>query len=156
MGTCLLCTRPARKRGYCDSHYQTERRTGRLEKIHFPPRLREGWEVNRESLAWAAGLADGEGSFYVTNSSTTRSGYLSHFDVGQSSSDGIPSVLLRFQTAIGFGRLDGPRLRTPHLPAYKLQYNGSQQVQAVLAMLWPWLGDIKRNQAINSLRKSNV
>lgn len=106
--------------------------------------------LNRESLAWAAGLADGEGSFVVVRRVGVKSGHLPQptFAIGQVDRQ----VLDRFQSATGFGKVYGPYLaygkgREKHRAVYQLHVYGFEQVQALTAMLWPWLGQVKRQQA---------
>lgn len=148
--TCPRCDRPARKRGFCEIHYIDERRQGRLPLLDRPGRrLRSGWQPIREELAWAAGFVDGEGSFYVVRSETCSSGYLPCFSVSQS---GDTEVLSRFIDAVGLGKIDGPQIRKTYLPQFKITCSGYEQAQYILGVLWPWLGTIKKEAAIRSLR----
>jgi hypothetical protein len=100
--------------------------------------------INREELAWAAGFFDGEGNVRQTK---TRSLAMV---ISQASDDGVPEVLLRFQKAVGgLGTIEGPfpRPRPNWRPLYCWRVTSFEKVQAVTAMLWPFLSSIKREQA---------
>lgn len=91
----------------------------------------------REGLAWAAGLYEGEGSAFLTVSKQYRYPSLA---VAQSFS---PEVLDRFRVAVGVGKVFGPYGRKR---AYHYRVAGLELVQAVGAMLWPWLSTKRREQ----------
>ena len=122
-----------------------------LERLHSEGVLNVSGELSvdrwqRVSLAWAAGFFDAEGCF----SSTARVGIC----VSITQSDREP--LERFRTAVGIGKIYGPYqanindgyVRKPH---YFFRAHGNERVQAILAMLWPWLGATKRQQALDRL-----
>jgi len=95
---------------------------------------------NREALAWAAGLFDGEGGTYggKGNGVTMRVGQV----------DDNREVLERFHAAVGgIGRIRGPYPMGTGRPQSEWRITSWPQVQAVVAMLWPWLGTEKREQA---------
>jgi hypothetical protein len=100
----------------------------------------------RLRLAWAAGFFDAEGCF----SSTARVG------VSASITQTDRELLDRFQSIVGCGKIYGPYathasdryLRKPH---YFFKAHGRERVQALLAMLWIWLGAAKKLQAIERL-----
>lgn len=103
-----------------------------------------------ESLAWAAGLYDGEGS-------TTCSGPLEepHVHVPQSgATDAAPEVLKRFQVVIGSGAVRGPHFpqKANAKPSWRFVTTGPAAVRA-LELLWPYLGDVKRRQAQRVLER---
>lgn len=111
-----------------------------------------GWKPNREQLAWAAGFIDGEGSFY-TQQQDTRT-VRPRFEIGQVHKD----VLKRFQKIMPFGaKVLGP-YENKIYPASKAKpmfiyyVSGYENVQALLALVWEWLGSVKRKQAIRTLR----
>lgn len=119
-------------------------------------------ELNKQELAWAAGFFDGEGCtragrwYTVTGLERTTP----TISIGQALSEGeaIPEVLLRFKAAVGnIGRIRGPHRRTRLGKLCKSQCTygtaGFQNVQAVIAMLWPWLSPVKRAQAKETLLK---
>lgn len=98
--------------------------------------------MDREALAWAAGLFDGEGNTRILRGSAAR------MSIGQAH----PEVLYRFQEAVGLGRVYGPRQSGTHTPMWVWQTTSWEDTQAVIAMLWIWLGSLKRKQAADTLR----
>ena len=114
--------------------------------------LRLHWVVNREDLAWAAGFADGEGSFHPTVDCRPSRKPHPRFEIGQSDI----RALERFQKVLPFGAhvsgpyyLNHPR-RAPH---WRYYVNGFENVQALLSLLWTWLGPVKRQQAKSTLKE---
>ena len=96
--------------------------------------------MDRESLAWAAGLFDGEGTFGSWGPWSSLRGNVSQYD---------RRVLDRFNDALGVGNVYGPSSRGE----FKWQVGGDEKVQATIAMLWPWLGEVKCKQALDALLK---
>jgi hypothetical protein len=101
-------------------------------------------KLNREELAWAAGFFDGEGS---TSLRQIKGGYSGlTLDIGQKDRE----VLDRFQAAVGgLGKV----YFNPSRPAspYSFTTGRFETIQAILAMLWPFLGTLKRAQAFRAL-----
>jgi hypothetical protein len=99
---------------------------------------------SRENLAWAAGLFDGEGS--VMWSSATCNGQIK---ASMKLTD--EDVLRRFHEVIGLGKVTGPYSRTGdkahYKPCWYWTITGHQNVQAVMAALWHWLGIRRRAKA---------
>jgi hypothetical protein len=104
--------------------------------------------LNREELAWAAGFADGEGSFFVTHNVRNRKRFPC-FSLCQID----PQVLERFSKAVDLGVKVmgpfGPYKKTPSKakPLYYYKIAGFEKTQALMALLWTWLGPVKRKQA---------
>ena len=100
-------------------------------------------------LAWAAGFFDGEGTT-VAAARSDRPAYVRlHVTLPQCGHGGVPEVLLRSQTAIlGVGHVTGP---DDH-DMYFWRASGFNEAQAVIALLWRWLGPVKRAQAAAALR----
>lgn len=103
-------------------------------------------------LAWAAGFADGEGCF-SRNSAVLKQ---PKFIVGQKD----PELLFKLHGILGVGKVYGPyRRHDARLPDGRITWREMSEysvatfegVQAVLAMLWPWLGETKRRRAIEVL-----
>lgn len=105
-------------------------------------------ESTRMRLSWAAGFFDAEGCF----SYSPRSGIcasITHTD---------RVLLRRFLHAVGMGKIYGPYtapnnardglVRKPH---FFHRATGHERVQALAALLWPWIGDAKRGQAVACL-----
>lgn len=106
--------------------------------------MNDSFIPNRENLAWAAGLFDGEGTIY----SNSR---LILLAVGQVDRE----VLDEFHTAVGnIGRVSGPYTSSNPNAQLSYRYTASkyETVQAVIAMLWPFLKTVKRKQAEKALK----
>jgi hypothetical protein len=103
--------------------------------------------MNREALAWAAGFFDGEGSTLLSTKHQVS------ITVGQSGDEGL-AILERFNQSVGsIGKVRGPyRTRSAvHKPVYVFAVHGFERTQAIIAMLWPWLTEPKREQASSRL-----
>ena len=94
-------------------------------------------------LAWAAGFFDGEGSV-----SKIRRGVIASV----SQADVRP--LQRLLDAVGEGRLHGPYVGEDRTTMYVYRANG-QAALRVLARLWPYLCEPKREQAMAVLAVTN-
>ena len=105
-------------------------------------------EISRAELAWAAGFFEGEGST-IARADAARPGYRQlNITVPQTSRHGVPQVLLRFQRAmLGMGHVSGPD--ADH--GYMLRFNAREEAHAVLRLLWPYLGEVKRTQAVSAM-----
>ena len=97
--------------------------------------------MNREELAWAAGFFDGEGGTYIYRSRRLT------LTISQIH----PEVLHRFKDAIGgLGFFGGPyvkRTQPTAQPWWQFRTSRFEHVQAIIAMLWPFLSSVKREQA---------
>lgn len=114
-----------------------------------PPFKRPRPERSREELAWAAGFADGEGSFYLEK--IGKDTWAPAFGLVQTD----PRVLERFADVMGFGKVVGPfgpyKKGPKSKPLYSWRARSFEKAQAVLALLWTWLGPVKRKQATSIL-----
>ncbi|HEV8682951.1 MAG TPA: hypothetical protein VGS09_09290 [Actinomycetota bacterium] len=104
--------------------------------------------MDREALAWAAGSFDGEGCFHflIRHRSDGALDRVTQVRITQAD----PEVLLRFKDALGgLGAVYGPynRRRSNWSPQWQYAAYGFHQAQAIIAMIWPWLGSVKREQA---------
>src|SRR5256885_8714165 len=97
----------------------------------------------REELAWAAGFFDGEGWVGTGLRSGRRYPRLA---VAQKDR----RALERFQAAVSVGHIHGPNPHGHKNPLYQYETNGCHRVRAVIAMLWTWLGPVKRAQALQT------
>ncbi|TMC44046.1 MAG: hypothetical protein E6J23_08965 [Chloroflexi bacterium] len=103
-------------------------------------------------MAWAAGLFDGEGSTELhTRRTLARTWFSLRSRVSQCDAQGVPEVLQRFQSVVGCGRIDGPTSGEGYENAYKWDA-GADDTLRVLPMIWPWLGIVKRVQAIDAIK----
>jgi hypothetical protein len=102
-------------------------------------------------LAWVAGFFDGEGYIGANGVSGRRTIEIS---IAQASAGELPTTLSRVALVMGVGSLRGPRmLPNPwsKLPQYVWCANAFEDVQFATAMLWRWLGPVKRLQAREAL-----
>jgi len=99
-------------------------------------------------LAWAAGFFDGEGTT-IARSDARRPDYFQlEVSVPQSGPDGVPEVMRKFQGAmLGVGRID-PQ---PGGRMHKWCAGGRATAELSLALMWPWLGPVKRAQAVGAI-----
>jgi hypothetical protein len=97
--------------------------------------------MDREEIAWAAGVFEGEGSF--TMSGHRRNSHTA--TVSMCDED----VVRRFYKAVGIGYVNGPYQNSGinRKPYYRWQTARFEHVQALVAMLWPWLGQRRRARA---------
>ncbi len=96
-------------------------------------------QIDRTDRAWAAGFFDGEGH---TGTQTGKS--YPFIAVGQK----YPELLEKLQEVWQCGRI------TQDSRMYRISVNGFERVQFVIALMWPWLGGVKRDQATKVLVKA--
>jgi hypothetical protein len=101
--------------------------------------------MDRTELAWAAGFWDGEGSAWLTQPEG-RGTAQPRARINQSSPNGVPQVLLRFQRAIRLGKVTGPTIADGKEPLYRWVVSSRADVLATYIALRPWLGPVKRSQ----------
>ena len=99
-------------------------------------------------LAWAAGFFDGEGCTTAV-SRAPSGGFRFQSQVCQVEL----AVLERFKTAVGVGRIYGPYSRPNRQDHYRFQTASFEDTQAMIALLWKWLSEPKRQQAKRVLLK---
>lgn len=92
--------------------------------------------------AWAAGIFDGES--HIGHHQRQAS-----IQVQQASDNGEPQMLTRLQALFGGTIvLRAPRRGHGELrPLYTWRLSHREVVKAALTAVWPWLGDVKREQA---------
>ena len=89
-------------------------------------------------LAWAAGFFDGEGCTSVLSAKRDRYTYL-RMGVSQKN----PALLEKFQRIVGCGKI----YKSNQRPIHSWDCYIEKDCEAVLAMLWPYIGEQKRKQA---------
>jgi hypothetical protein len=108
------------------------------------------FEVNREKLAWAAGLFEGEGCFsgqaHVNGVVGRRS---VRAQVKMSDRDRVEL----FASIVDVGRVHAckPSPFASHKPVFQWRVTSFEEVQHVVAILWPWLGPRRRARAAEVL-----
>jgi hypothetical protein len=102
-----------------------------------------------EELAWAGGFFDGEGSTYLERHRTHAGYFYPVIYVPQCAEVGVAPELLRLKSAMGgLGNISGVRQDGPDWTPYRRwRVVTPFKVQAVLHLLWPFIGEVKRRQA---------
>jgi hypothetical protein len=105
-----------------------------------------------ERRAWAAGFLDAEGCFGLARKGIRRDGVASYripCSASQHGELGVPpAVLVRLHAAMGgLGKIE----RHGDPDDHKWVVEGEIGVKAVLAVVEPWLGPVKRSQAGSAL-----
>lgn len=109
--------------------------------------------VDREALAWAGGLFEGEGCFCV-NRQPSKSKPMAHVELCSTDEE----TVRRFHKVVGVGNVLGPytyRLRPNNKPYWKWKVNKFEYAQHIGAILWPWLGERRREAAKSMLEAIN-
>lgn len=102
-------------------------------------------------LAWVAGFFDGEGYIGAGGSPGKRTIEMS---IAQATTGELPLTITRVALILGVGNLRGPRIPPnawSKLPQYVWKAGAFEDVQYATAMLWRWLGPVKRAQAREAL-----
>ena len=108
--------------------------------------------LERERLAWAAGFFEGEGSCCINQERPGQKRFSPRLTIQQMS----PEVLVWFQQCVGgLGVVTGPHSRNRNREKQFWQFNarGWREVQAIVAMLWGFLGEVKKNQIKETYRE---
>lgn len=102
----------------------------------------------RSSVAWAAGLFDAEGCVSLSGHRSHPGYKVIEATVTQGGNQGIPEELARFASLVACGRVNGPYAQKgANELVYRWRVHTLSEVCGVIALLRPWLGDIKRRQA---------
>jgi hypothetical protein len=106
--------------------------------------------VSAESIAWAAGLFEGEGSVVYTpkNMSMGLQMKLTDRDILQRFADAVDSKCRIYGP---YAHKDAHSLGS--LPVYHWRMTGIFDVQRVLRLFWPYLGERRRAQAALALAR---
>jgi hypothetical protein len=101
-------------------------------------------------ISWAAGFFDGEGST-IAYAPNKRSRYQRlQVSVPQKGHGAVPHVLHHMQDAtLGLGKIFGPN----EYGIYVWRTRGLEETQAVIGLLWRYLGAVKRAQAAAAIRE---
>lgn len=102
--------------------------------------------IDRESIIWAAGLFEGEGCFTITQNSSCKTPRMRPSATVTSTDK---DVVEAFHLAVGgIGRVN-PRKpgKVGEKPQWAWSVSGFEAVQAVTAMLYPWLKSRRRSRA---------
>lgn len=91
------------------------------------------------SAAWAAGLFDGEGSTSLLKTQRDKYQY-PRMCITQKHTE----VLEKFQSIVGVGKIYKSKTRN----IYSLDIYKKEDVIECLNIMWPYLSEIKKNQAL--------
>jgi hypothetical protein len=106
-----------------------------------------------EELAWAGGFFDGEGSTCLDKHRTHANFFVPVLYAPQAAAEGIAPELVRLQNAIGFGTISGLRkAKPPRKPYRRWRVFTIDKVFRALHMLWPFIGEVKREQARRAMQ----
>ena len=118
------------------------------------------YSVNREDLAWAAGIHCGEGSVTALKSIKSNGKIWQGvtLKITQACYDGTedcPEMLIRLQRIFGFGHnYKNCRARGNRRPTWTWETGRFEYVQAAIALMWNWLTPEKKNQAERRLKEA--
>jgi|SRR3989304_8351593 len=109
--------------------------------------------INKEALAWAAGLFDGEGCTTISNRKTRPSGQI-RLVIGMTEIE----PLRRFYDAVKIGKIyEGKKVRGKSRKVFhRYEAFGFRRTQAVIALLWNWLSQFKKIQARRCLLEART
>lgn len=105
------------------------------------------WKLpSREERAWAAGFFEGEGCVMFRTYGEKKAGKM---NIKISQVD--PEVLERFKAFAGMGSVYGPHSHTNNgrevRPQWSYQLQVDDKVLTVMAMMWDYMGHVKKAQA---------
>ena len=103
-------------------------------------KVSERW--TRENIAWAAGLFEGEGCI-----SSGRAGI--RLSLGMTDKD----VVEKFLSIVGVGTIGKPTSLPNRKPCWYWVLYKVEHSQAVLAALWPFLGQRRRARAVELIQR---
>lgn len=106
--------------------------------------------MDRHELAWAAGFFDGEGWAAKNKTRGVQS------RINQAGPNGMPAVLIKFQRALGVGRLKGPHIEEGRQDLYWWEVTSRPDVERVADLIAPWLCPAKRAEFERALGRSLV
>jgi len=103
-------------------------------------------EINREDLAWAAGLFEGEGSVYLGITGTYKYPSLKLCTTDK-------DVIERFHRVVfKLGAIYGPyKYEVVRTPIWSWETKKFEHIQCVLTLFWGWLGNRRRRKVYEVL-----
>lgn len=103
--------------------------------------------LDQELLAWAAGFFDGEGTTFAHADKRRPNYFQLDVSVPQACRSGVPEVLVKFRRAmLGMGMIYVDRHGL-----HKWRAGGRVGAEVALALMWPYLGPVKRAQALDAM-----
>ena len=106
-----------------------------------------------DTFAWAAGLFDAEGSVSLSDHQSHAGYKVIEAAITQGGNESPPEELVRLHALVQRGNVNGPySQRGANEQVYRWRASRSDDVRTLLHLIDPWLGDVKRAQAISALR----
>ena len=111
--------------------------------------------MNREDIAWASGIFEGEGTIFCGSGHRDGGTGTRAVRVALHMSD--RDVVDRFAALFPFGHGSTQPGRVSEITGatgkamWTWQANNAEHVQAFLAMVWPWLGDRRKAKAAETI-----
>ncbi len=106
-----------------------------------------------DSFSWAAGLFDAEGSVSLSDHHSHRGYKVIEAAVTQGGQESIPEELVRMHALLKRGNVNGPYSQEgANELIYRWRASRVDDVRTLLHLLDPWLGRVKRAQALGALR----
>ena len=106
----------------------------------------------RTSRLWAAGLFDAEGSTCLSDHRSHSGFKYIEATITQGSISRVPEELVRFREVVGIGQIYGPyEQQDANELVYRWRLQTLDGVRQVVHLLLPWLGDVKRAQALTAI-----
>lgn len=104
------------------------------------------------SLMWAAGLFDAEGSTCLSAHRSHAGFKYVEATITQGSRSAVPEELVRFQQIVAIGQIYGPYAQNDaNELVYRWRLQSLDGVRRFMHLLLPWLGDVKRAQALTAI-----
>ena len=111
--------------------------------------------MDSHELAWAAGFFDGEGWSGLAREAHRRTAQ-PQARINQADARGVPEVLLRFQSGVGFGNIAGPYEKDGRIDLYRWDVSSRSHVEQLHHLLLPWLGRVKLEEFAATLGRRSA
>lgn len=111
-------------------------------------------KYDTHELSWAAGFFDGEGN--VRHSFQKIGNGVGHSRLVVQIAQIDQRPLMRFEKAVGVGKVYGPynqqsRVSKNQKPYWQFTSKNSANAQQIIAVMWPYLSEPKKEQAASAL-----
>ena len=106
-----------------------------------------------DTFAWAAGLFDAEGSVSLSDHQSHAGYKVIEAAITQGGGDAMPEELTRISSLFQRGNVNGPYAQDgANELVYRWRASRADDVRSVIHLIYPWLGTVKRSQAMAALR----
>lgn len=105
------------------------------------------------SFAWVAGLFDAEGSVSLGDHGSHAGYKVIEAAITQGGQESIPEELRRIHSLLSRGHVNGPYTQVgANELVYRWRTSRIDDVRMLLHLIDPWLGEVKRAQALSAIR----